>query len=74
MDRALADAHLQLMNQGIQMIQMTGGVTDELLARKTNAISGVAIKQRQEQGSLVTSLFFENLYLLISYRVKCGSR
>ena len=60
-DRALADAHLQLMNQGIQMIQMTGGVTDELLARKTNAISGVAIKQRQEQGSLVTSLFFENL-------------
>ena len=37
-DRALADAHLQLMNQGIQMIQMTGGVTDELLARKSNAI------------------------------------
>ena len=42
---ALADAHLQLMNQGIQMIQMTGGVTDELLARKTNAISGVAINK-----------------------------
>ena len=62
------------MNQGIQMIQMTGGVTDELLARKTNAISGVAIKQRQEQGSLVTSLFLKIFYLLISYRVKCGCR
>ena len=74
MDRALADAHLQLMNQGIQMIQMTGGVTDELLARKTNAISGVAIKQRQEQGSLVTSLFLKIFYLLINCRAKCGSR
>ena len=45
----------------------TARITDELLARKTNAISGVAIKQRQEQGSLVTSLFFENLLFVGRY-------
>ncbi|MDO8415496.1 MAG: hypothetical protein Q7S87_04725 [Agitococcus sp.] len=60
-DRALADAHLNLMQMGIQMIQQVGGVTDELLARKTNAVSGVAIERRQSQGSLVVSDFFDNL-------------
>lgn len=60
-DRQLADAHLNLMQLGIQMIQQVGGVTDELLARKSNAISGVAIERRQSQGSLVVSDFFDNL-------------
>lgn len=60
-DRELAPAHLDLMSRGIQMIQQVGGVTDELLARQTNATSGVAIQRRQEQGSLATSDFFDNL-------------
>lgn len=60
-DRELAPAHLDLMSRGISMIQQVGGVTDELLARQTNATSGIAIQRRQEQGSLATSEFFDNL-------------
>lgn len=59
-DRDLAPAHLQLMQQNAQMIQSVSGVTDELLGRTTNAVSGAAITARQEQGSLQTSLYFDN--------------
>jgi hypothetical protein len=67
-DRELAPAHLDLMSRGISMIQQTGGVTDELLGRTTNAISGVAVEKRQEQGSLVTNKPFDNLRL--SYQIQ----
>lgn len=60
-DRELAAGHLQLMQQSIAMIQQTSGVTDELLGRRTNASSGVAIQARQDQGSLATAKFFDNL-------------
>lgn len=60
-DRELAPAHLELFSRGIQMVQQTGGVTDELLGRTTNAVSGVAVKARQEQGSVATNKFFDNL-------------
>jgi hypothetical protein len=43
------------------MIQQASGVTDELLGRKTNATSGVAIQRRQDQGSLATAKLFDNL-------------
>lgn len=62
-DRDLAPAHLELASRSIQMIQQVGGVTDELLGRATNAVSGVAIQARQEQGSVGTSTFFDNLRL-----------
>lgn len=51
----------EMFSLGIQMIQQVGGVTDELLARKSNATSGIAIERRQEQGSLTTAEFFDNL-------------
>ncbi|MNK97144.1 hypothetical protein D3C87_1174620 [compost metagenome] len=60
-ERELAAGHLQLMQQSIAMIQQTSGVTDELLGRRTNASSGVAIQARQDQGSLATAKFFDNL-------------
>lgn len=60
-DRELGEAHLQLMNQGIGIIQSVSGVTDELMGRTTNAKSGVAIQARQEQGSMSTSKLFDNL-------------
>ncbi|OWY39346.1 hypothetical protein CEK28_08480 [Xenophilus sp. AP218F] len=60
-DRNLAPAHLDMMQMSAQMIQSTSGVTDELLGRRTNAVSGAAITARQEQGSLQTSLYFDNL-------------
>lgn len=60
-DRDLAPAHLQLMQQSMAMIQTASGVTDELMGRKTNAVSGVAVQARQEQGSLATTKLFDNL-------------
>ena len=62
-DRELAGPHLEMMSRDINMIQQAGGVTDELLGRQTNAASGVAVQRRQEQGSLATSQFFDNLRL-----------
>lgn len=60
-DRELAPAHISLMERSIAMIQQQSGVTDENLGRRTNAASGVAIARRQEQGSLSTAGFFDNL-------------
>ena len=60
-DRDLAPAHLDLASRSIQMIQQVGGVTDELLGRATNAVSGVAIQARQDQGTVGTNKLFDNL-------------
>ncbi|MGP9804035.1 portal protein [Paracoccus sp. NSM] len=57
----VASAHLQLMETDARMIQSVGGVTDENLGRRSNATSGKAIMARQDQGSLATSVFFDNL-------------
>lgn len=62
-DRDLEPAHLDFASRNIAMIQQVGGVTDELLGRTTNAVSGVAVQRRQEQGSLATARFFDNLRL-----------
>lgn len=64
-ERDLADPHLELMSRGINMIQQVGGVTDELLGRTTNAVSGIAVQKRQEQGSLATNKPFDNLRLAV---------
>nr|DAM62825.1 MAG TPA: portal protein [Caudoviricetes sp.] len=60
-DRDLAQGHMELMSRSISMIQQASGVTDEVLGRTTNAVSGRAIVARQEQGSLATAKFFDNL-------------
>ena len=60
-ERELAPAHLELMSRSIAMIQQQSGITDENMGRQTNASSGVAIARRQEQGSLATAKFFDNL-------------
>lgn len=62
-DRDLAPAHLELMSRSISMIQSQSGVTDELMGRTTNAKSGVAIQARQNQGSMATAGYFDNLRL-----------
>lgn len=60
-DRDLAPAHLELMSRSIMMIQAQSGVTDELMGRTTNAKSGIAIQARQQQGSMATAGYFDNL-------------
>jgi hypothetical protein len=62
-DRDLSQYHLEMMSRNIQMVQQVGGVTDENLGRSTNAVSGVAITARQEQGALATAHLFDNLRL-----------
>jgi hypothetical protein len=62
-DRDLEPAHLELASRSIQMIQQVGGVTDELLGRATNAVSGVAVQARQDQGTVATNKLFDNLRL-----------
>jgi hypothetical protein len=62
-DRELAPAHLELMSRSISMIQQQSGVTDELMGRRSNATSGIAIQRRQDQGSTTTTNLFDNLRL-----------
>jgi hypothetical protein len=61
----MAQGHLELMDRDERFIQKTGGVTDENLGRRTNAVSGEAIKARQLQGSVVTAPLFSNLRFAI---------
>jgi hypothetical protein len=56
----MGEEHLQLMDRDERMIQHAGGVTDDNLGRRTNAVSGEAIKARQLQGSVVTAEIFDN--------------
>ena len=56
----LAEEHVALMTQDEKYIQSASGVTDELMGRDTNAVSGKAIRARQEQGGVVTTAFFDN--------------
>ena len=57
----LAEEHVMLMNDDKSYIESTGGVTDEMMGRETNAQSGKAILARQEQGHAVTAELFDNL-------------
>jgi hypothetical protein len=56
----LAKEHVALMEQDEKYIQSASGVTDEMMGRDTNAVSGKAIRARQEQGGIVTTAFFDN--------------
>lgn len=58
-------ANVELAAQDAQLIRNAGGVTEENLGRNTNASSGKAILAKQDQGSLTTSEFFDNLLLAI---------
>lgn len=62
-DMDIAEEHIKYANLDEKAIQDNSGVTDELMGHKSNAISGVAIEKRQDQGSTVTTDFFDNLRL-----------
>ena len=61
----LAEEHVNLMQQDRQFIESTGGVTDEMMGRESNAQSGKAILARQDQGHAVTAELFDNLRMSI---------
>lgn len=56
-------ANMELLTFDQQMIRNSGGVTDANLGRDSRAISGKAIGLQQDQGSLTTSDFPDNLRL-----------
>lgn len=62
-DRALASQHIDLMTQDEHYIQSTSGITDELMGRQTNAVSGKAIQERAGQGIATTADIFDMLSL-----------
>lgn len=59
-DSEAVRGQVELMQIGVQTIQRAVGVNDENLGRKTNAISGEAIKARQSQGSVSTTEPYDN--------------
>ena len=61
----LAEEHVMLMNDDRRYIESTGGVTDEMMGRETNAQSGKAILARQDQGHAVTAELFDNLRMAV---------
>jgi len=67
-DRDLSQYQLDLMSRSISMIQQASGVTDESMGRTTNASSGIAIKRRQDQGSMASAKYFDNLFFASQVR------
>ena len=59
-DNAIADQHIGLMEQDRGYIQYASGVSDDMMGRKTNAVSGVAIQSRQNEGFALTMELFDN--------------
>lgn len=64
-DVEIAEAHIEYARIDERMIQDSSGVSDELMGRKTNAVSGKAIEARQDQGSTVTTDYFDALRLAV---------
>ena len=59
----LVEEHVMLMGQDAEYIERTAGVNDEMMGRQSNAVSGKAITQRYEMGTVVTASMFDNLRL-----------
>jgi hypothetical protein len=57
---AISAEHVRLMEQDASFIESNGGVTDEARGVQTNATSGRAIRQRQEQANINTAKLFDN--------------
>ena len=62
-DQSIATGHLALAERDKMTIREVGGVTSENLGRDTNLVSGVALKQKEQQGSTVTLQPFDHLRL-----------
>jgi hypothetical protein len=64
-DTDAATGQIQMMTLDAQKIQRVAGVNDENMGRRTNAVSGEAIRARQDQGGVATTEPFDNLRLAI---------
>lgn len=66
-DITMAQGHLDLMDRDALHMEASSGVTNELVAMQTQAVSGRAIEKRQQQGQLTTTEPFENYRLAIQF-------
>lgn len=64
------EMNMQLLNFDRDALRNAGGVTNDNLGRDSNVISGKAVGLKQDQGSLVTSEFPDNLRLALLLRGK----
>lgn len=60
-DTNVARQHLDMMEDDIAHIRNAGGVNNENLGRTSNTTSGIALQERKESGSVVTTEPFDNL-------------
>ena len=60
-DKQLAQQHVDLMMNDERLINTVSGVTDANLGKQSRAISGKAMDSQEEQGSIATTKFFDNL-------------
>lgn len=61
----MAAAQVKLLEIAAAHIHDGSGVNRELLGRETNAISGRAIRAKQDEGSVATAELFDNLRLAV---------
>lgn len=66
-DINVAQGHLELMDRDALHMESASGVTNELVAMQTQAVSGRAIEKRQQQGQLTTTEPFEHLRLATQF-------
>lgn len=59
-ERNLAREHVMLMDQDAEYIESISGVTDEARGLETNAVSGVAMRSREQQSHVTTAELFDN--------------
>jgi hypothetical protein len=59
----VAQGHLQLAQVDQAIIRNSSGVSEENLNRTTSVQSGVALRQKAEQGTQLTAAIFDNLLL-----------
>lgn len=65
-DRDMTQWQMEMMKNHIAMAERQAGVNDDNLGRQTNAHSGIAIERRQDQGAMVTTIYFDNLRFAVS--------
>lgn len=64
-ERGMDQAHMNVMERLIGLIESVGGVTRENMGQQSNARSGIAIQRRQDQGALATAEVFDNYRLAL---------
>lgn len=63
-NQPLAHGHFEMLSRGDQELQQVSGIYDEALGKQTNAISGVAIKNRQTNSVRNQVFAFDNLRMM----------